>query len=142
MGYKSLAQMPTRRNGPVSSNVRPHKCNVCVPRYAAKSEIQKKMPRPSQSANLKPGSMECILKNGTAMLARFFRRRFGSNLGNEVSSSSPPPFGAVSLRVVPVAAAGEINSRATREFCSLRLQFHGMLSVHRHSQILHQSSDA
>ena len=24
MGYKSLAQMPTRRNGPVSSNVRPH----------------------------------------------------------------------------------------------------------------------
>ena len=25
LGYKSLAQMPTRRNGPVSSNVRPHK---------------------------------------------------------------------------------------------------------------------
>ena len=24
LGYKSLAQMPTRRNGPVSSNVRPH----------------------------------------------------------------------------------------------------------------------
>ena len=27
MGYKSLAQMPTRRNGPVSSNIRPHRCN-------------------------------------------------------------------------------------------------------------------
>ena len=25
LGYKSLAQMPTRRNGPVSSNVRPRK---------------------------------------------------------------------------------------------------------------------
>ena len=25
LGYKSLAQMPTHRNGPVSSNVRPHK---------------------------------------------------------------------------------------------------------------------
>ena len=24
LGYKSLAQMPTHRNGPVSSNVRPH----------------------------------------------------------------------------------------------------------------------
>ena len=25
LGYKSLAQMPTHRNGPVSSNVRTHK---------------------------------------------------------------------------------------------------------------------
>ena len=28
MGYKILAQMPTRRNGPVSSNVRPHRTTM------------------------------------------------------------------------------------------------------------------
>ena len=29
LGYKSLAQMPTHRNGPVSSNVRPHSSYAC-----------------------------------------------------------------------------------------------------------------
>ena len=28
LGYKSLAQMPSRRNGPVSSNVRPHRTSM------------------------------------------------------------------------------------------------------------------
>ena len=37
MGYKSLAQMPTRRNGPVSSNVRPH-IYKAVPRHRPRKQ--------------------------------------------------------------------------------------------------------
>ena len=38
LGYKSLAQIPAHRNRPVSSNVRPHKYNVCATRRTAQSQ--------------------------------------------------------------------------------------------------------
>ena len=42
MGYKSLAQIPTHRNRPVSSNVRPHKTEIA--RHASQ-----KFPRPNST---------------------------------------------------------------------------------------------
>ena len=55
-------------------------------------------------------SMECIVKDGTAMLERCFQCGFMSGLGRKVSSTSPPPFDAVSLSFTPAAAAGKSTS--------------------------------
>ena len=57
-------------------------------------------------------SMECIVKDGTAMLKRCFQCGFMSGLGKKVSSTSPPPFDAVSLTFTPAAAAGKSTSLA------------------------------
>ena len=139
---RNLRARTSKANGRVSFNVRSHKYNVCVPRYTAKSEIQKKIPRPSQPANLKTDSMECILKDGMAMLARFVRRRFWSGLDNKVSSSNPPPFGAILLRVVPVAAAGENQLACHKRVppASAPISWHARCASSR--QDSHQSSDA
>ena len=55
-------------------------------------------------------SMECILKDGTAMLERYFPCGIMSGLGRKVSSTSPPPFDAVSLSFTPAATAGKSTS--------------------------------
>ena len=54
--------------------------------------------------------MEYIVKDGTAMLERCFQCRFMPGLGRKVSSTSPPPFDAVSLSFTPAAAAGKSTS--------------------------------
>ena len=54
--------------------------------------------------------MECIVKDGTAMLERCFQCGFMSGLGRKVSSTSPPPFDAVSLSFTPASAAGKSTS--------------------------------
>ena len=54
--------------------------------------------------------MEFIVKGETAMLERWFQCGFMSGLGRKVSSTSPPPVGAVSLRFTPAAAAGKSTS--------------------------------
>ena len=55
-------------------------------------------------------SMVCIVKDETAMLERWFQCGLMSGLGRKVSSTSPPPFYAVSLGFTPAAAAGKSTS--------------------------------
>ena len=52
-------------------------------------------------------SMVYLVKDETAMLERWFQCGFMSGLGRKVSSTSPPPFDAVSLSFTPAAAAGK-----------------------------------
>ena len=52
-------------------------------------------------------SMVYFVKDETVMLERWFQCGFMSGLGSKVSSTSPPPFGAVSLSFTPAAAAGK-----------------------------------
>ena len=54
--------------------------------------------------------MEYIVKDETAMLERWFQCGFMSGLGRKVSSTSPPPFDAVSLSFTPASAAGKSTS--------------------------------
>ena len=54
--------------------------------------------------------MEYIVKDEAAMLERWFQCGFMSGLGRKVSSTSPPPVGAVSLGFTSVAAAGKSTS--------------------------------
>ena len=51
-----------------------------------------------------------IVKDGTVMLERCFQCGFMSGLGRKVSSTSPPPFDAVSLSSTPAAAAEKSTS--------------------------------
>ena len=44
------------------------------------------------------------------MLERYFQCGFRSSLGRKVSSTSPPPFDAISLCVAPAVAAGKSTS--------------------------------
>ena len=55
-------------------------------------------------------SMVYIVKDETAMLERWFQCGFMSGLGRKVSSTSPPPFDAVSLSFTPAAAARKSTS--------------------------------
>ena len=55
-------------------------------------------------------SMEYIVKDGTAMLERCFQCGFMSGLGRKVSSTSPPPFNAISLCVAPASGPGKSRS--------------------------------
>ena len=54
--------------------------------------------------------MEYIVKDEAAMLERWFQCEFMLGLGRKVSSTSPPPVGAVSLSFTPAAAAGKSTS--------------------------------
>ena len=54
--------------------------------------------------------VEYIVKDETATLERWFQCGFMSGLGRKVSSTSPPPVGAVSLSFTPAAAAGKSTS--------------------------------
>ena len=46
------------------------------------------------------------------MLERYFQCGFRSSLGRKVSSTSPPPFDAISLCVAPAVAAGKSTNLA------------------------------
>ena len=54
--------------------------------------------------------MEYIVKDEAAMLERWFQCGLMSGLGRKVSSTSPPPVGAVSFSFTPAAAAGKSTS--------------------------------
>ena len=54
--------------------------------------------------------VEYIVKDETATLERWFQCGFMSGLGRKGSSTSPPPFDAVSLSFTPASAAGKPTS--------------------------------
>ena len=122
-GLQKPSPKSAHRKVQVSSNVRPHKYNVCASRRTVKSQIPKKAPYPRQSANLMQGSMEYLRNDGMETLARSIQCRFRSSLGKKVSSSSPPPFGAISLRGVHAAAAGKSTRAAPEGFARFGSHF-------------------
>ena len=108
LGYKSLAQTPARRNGPVTSNVKPHRCSsqahqghLNIPPnphrdIAAHSRSKSSLP------NANPNIQFCAIRLATAILpqvpGRLSPRRFGQG---EARVGKKPPSAAQQLSTPP-----------------------------------------